>query len=557
MKQTIQFKDMPDSSGFQIPFKLKDKFLIEWLQEVSSFRPEHACLNMFKLMRALNGCLLSSVKRAEFLEHIKEYLNASIKQLPNSCWDASFPLSAGEQRYAEIIGWCHLAMAEGFFIAASDAGKKADRARLLATALQAMREAQLHIAATYSTVCRGFWKLTYQVFREAENKKIQHLEIKNSNLPSINTLFSQLLIFHVCDSYQYRTRDMLTLFKFLGNCCNNLDIEHHIDSFDGMFMLDLETDEPAVNLKRLSEIAVASARYFSPVLIAEEIEYIIENENPWTGSLKAINDSLFERVIKTLKLEQKRRHQRKDANIDLLGVIGLEDILGFLHKVSKNKIVIEKEDREETGGENAGSRLDLLDEANKSHDFIKGAPENFNFRPKPSSNKQEIWHEVKNRFDPARRKVSLKKMTIVDKSATGYSVNWSKANVRAKIGDIFGIIPEDKNRLEIAIIRRLAQHSDDFYHFGVEILGFKSEIIYLRPSSTSVENGVWGVLLPGSKEHQRPLSVIYPNCGFACGENYYIHRSEKISLCSFAKIINSTSSFCHVEIAAAVVSELG
>ncbi len=555
MNQTTQFNSIPDTSSFKIPFKLKDKFLLEWLQKISFGKPEAASRNMLRLLRALNGCFLSSTKRADFLEHIKEYLNAAIRQLPNSCWDASFPLSEGEQRYAEIIAWNQMAMAEGFFIAASDTSKKADKARLLAMALQAMRQAQLHIAATYSTPCPGFWKLIHQAFAEAEKKKIQHLEIKNTPLPTINTLFSRLLIFHVCDSYQYRTRDMLTLFKFLDNCCTNLVIEHNVDSFDNLFMLDLETDDPAINIKRLSELATTSVRYFLPIIVAEEIEYIIKHENPWTGSLKSINNSLFERVIKTLKLDQKRRHKRKDANMDVLGVIGLEEILGFLHRVAEKKIVIETEtETEEETPSPEESSLEMLDEANKTHQFIKGEPENFNLRHKPSSKKKDAWREQKTRFDPAAQKVLMKKITVVDKSATGYSVNWSKANVRAKIGDIFGIISEDKQRLEIAIIRRLAMNSNNYYRFGAEILGLQSEIVYLRRSTAATVDGVWGILLSSSKEHQRPPSVIYPNSGFAINEDYYLHRSEQISLCSFVREISSTSSFTHMEIGPATTS---
>lgn len=531
MNNTIKFNGIPKSEPFKIPFKLKNTLLVEWLQEVCFSDAKQACLKILTLIQALNDSSLSASKRVEFLTTTQEYLKGSINQLPNECWDASFPLSSEEKNYAEIIAWNNLALADGFFIAANDSYKKSDKAYFFAMALQAMREVQLHIAATHSIVNTGFWGLIYEIFAQAEKRKLQHLEIKNLNGLTINTIFSQLLIFHVCDSNQYRSRDIHTLFHFLTKCCHNLSVEAHINSGEDMFMLDLDASNSPVHIKTQSELAKATTRYFSPVIIAEEIEYILEQNNPWSGSLKSINNTLFQRVIKTLKLNQTRRHQRTDKNQDVLSVIGFEQITAFLYKISKNKIVIAA-DAETIINAPKITNLEIYDPDYKQ----------------PLVREKGVWQKHKNEFNPAEQKVSLKKITLVDTSATGYSVHWQKINIKAKIGDIFGIISEDKKRLEIVIIRRLAMQTSNYYRFGVQILGFNSEIVYIRHANAKLSDGVWGILLPSSKVLEQSSTLIYASNEFKIGENFYIHRSETVILCTLVQELSSTSSITHVKL---------
>ena len=84
---------------------------------------------------------------------------------------------------------------------------------------------------------------------------------------------------------------------------------------------------------------------------------------------------------------------------------------------------------------------------------------------------QPVWNS-KTETDITQSPVTLKRLAIFDSSARGYSVHWAdNQNSKAKVGDIFGIISEDKKRLEIAIIRRIIMQGQQDYKFGTEVLG--------------------------------------------------------------------------------------
>jgi hypothetical protein len=471
---------------------------------------------------------------------ISDYLKHYISCLESPCWDAAFPLSDDESAYAQVITWNYLTLAQSFFIAADGANKKNDAAFCIAMALHALGQAQLHIAATYTIPNDGFWSLLYKVFAWAEKKSLLHLPIESAELAgqTINSLFARTLIFQVCDTNQYPPKDIRTIFKVLGQTCHNVTIDVYPSQLEGLCIVDLKSDDPPLNVKSQSKIGSDLVRYFSPVLVANIINRDFIQGSVWSGALKSINTTLFTRVIKTLGLTQKRQYSRKREEHNLLGVIGFQDIIGFLYKINKKPFV------------------DLpqfsANAADKEHGMnLESTEEERHLKQQESSARNQIWQPSKQITEIPIKKVSLKEINVCDSSANGYSVTWQQDYTKTRIGDLFGIISADKRRLEIAIIRRIALNNNNNFHndfrFGAELLGFESEIVYLSNLNKN-QPGTWAVFIPEVELLERPAAVIFDIGHFKVGDNVYIHRCGEKYLCLLLKELHSTVAIAHLEV---------
>ncbi len=527
-----RFRAIPKSVTFKIPFKLEEARLLDWLVNLSHEGSKEACLFTLHLTQALNqNTDLSSKTRLSFLKLINQYLKSYIVHLDHPCWDAGFPLAVQERGYAEIITWNYLSLGQGFFIGATQANKKDDELFALSMSLHCLGQAQLHIAAVYSTADQGFWALAYQNFIFAEKRKLLNNETSSDDFEnlSVNTLFVRLLAFQACDTNQFRPRDMRTIFNFLTKVCTNLPIYTLFNGEKDLFLFDTNTDIPPIHVKKQTEFANESTRYFSPIAVAHNINTLLKTGDLWSGTAKSINNTLFRRVIKTLEQKQKRVYTRKSESRLLLGVIGFEDILGFLYRVTK-KFNDSAAIVANSSIAPASKNLQIPDESTKEQQASS-----------------HIWADQHKNANLANKKISLKKLTVFDSSANGYSLHWNQSDVKAKVGDIFGIISDDKKRLEIAFIRRIAMSDDHEFRFGTEVVGFESELVYAHLISDK-QHGNWAIFLPGIALLNKPDTLIYAIGQFKVGDGVFIYSTEGKKLAVLVSELHSTAVISHAEL---------
>lgn len=541
MKNSI-FKATPNTDDVGILFDLEGQSLLEWLIDLSDVDPKQACLSILQTQQALNKKQIKPKKRIPLLNLINEYLKQYISQLKCSCWDAKFPFADAEKEYAEIIAWNYLALGEGYLLATeSTLLKSSPMTFSLAMALESMRQAQLHIAVIYCCPNVGFWQCCFRIYAFAEKKKLLELKLEDFNNITLSNLFVQILAFQLCDTNQYSARDMRTIFNFLEKVSDNVNVHKNPVHDTDHFIFDIDGDNPPINIKMLQKFVSDSVRYFSPTSIAENIEQIILKGELWTGTLKSINEALFHRVAKTLGLAQKRLHSRKKEDHVQLGIVGFENILSFLYKATKKIDIkpIESAALESKRQEIStyGGRLEVM-------------PEKTLAQKRQSKKKvSKIWTSPQNTFSPVDQKVVLKKINIFDSSASGYSVCWDdEDNSKVKVGDIFGILSEDKKRLEIAIIRRVAIMENDKFRFGAEVVGFKSEIVYITDKNPKNESAMWGILIP-SLTPEYSNSLIYSTSYFSTGDHVNIQRNHQgTSYATLKKELYSTTTIVHTEL---------
>lgn len=547
------FKPVPKLEDFKISFKLEEASLSIWLASLANYDAKQACLAILQLLQTLNKTPLKSKQRVLLLNTIREYLLQNIRKLQHSCLEASFPFSREEKGYAQIVVWNYLTLAEGFFLSTENYGfKKSDLAYSIAMTLDSIKQAQLHIAAVYCVPSEGFWQLAYHCFALAEKKKILQTEIKylDNTSVTINSLFTQILIFQMCDTSQYSPKDMRIIFNFLQEFCHDLEVEKSLEKDEKIFMFDLDSDNAPFNIKALQELVTDSVRYFSPILAAENLEHIIAEGKSWTGALKSINETLFTRVVKTLGLSQKRQYERIREDYAQMGAVGFDSIISFLYKITKDIDIYPKRLMRPKQTSHKEKRLSLFQDSKLTLGQIGLSQEvdDISLQRDLSKNNEQPWTQKRESFTEPPTDVALTKINVFDKSTNGYSVFWQENATKVKIGDIFGIISKDKKRLEIAIIRRIVMARENCFRFGAELLGLKCEIAYIHHSN--LKNNplcMWVIFLQGKDE--KTDSIIYKSGSFNIGDYVYLYRNKKPErLVILKKELHSTVSTIHIEI---------
>lgn len=557
MNDDPRFRAIPKLDTFKLPFKLEERALSDWLIDLSHQDGKEACTQIMALLQTLNKMEISAKNRLAFLKLINSYLKQYIHALPSQCWDKTFPFEAEEIVYAQMVTWNYLLLAQGFFIATENAGKKNDIAFSLAMTLYALGQAQLHIAAAYFSPNSGFWNLMYQSFYLAEKKSLQHVPVESDDFKSmtINTLFARNLIFSLCDTNQFQPRDTRTVFNFLPQVCIDLPIRLYPDAQPETFMVDLKYDQPPLNTKQQTELGSELVRYFSPIPVANKLGHIINHGNVWSGTLKSINNTLFSRVVNSLKYHKKRKYKRETEEATLLGVIGFESIIGFLYKLSPtmNKLLQRSQQKLAVSKNSEQDDFIVSEEKNSKQSFFSTA--------------NQIWEASRTVLETPATNVSLKKIKVYDASTYGYSVSWTAPPATGKIGDLIGVISEDKKRLEIVIVRRIVLGSEDVIRrialnignqlgsdfdnnvrMGTEVIGFESEIVYL--SSINHRNvGTWAIFIPGIQVLKKPDTVIYAIGKFSAGEPVYLYRGDEVVRALVFKELYSTVVVSYVELA--------
>ena len=578
-----RFKEIPEVISFEIPFKLKEELLLSWLLELSSLPSRDACEWLLRFLQVFNKTHVAAKTRIAYLKNSHEYLKKYISRLEGACWDVSLPLSEKELDYAKAVAWNYQVLGEGFFIAAQELATRTDEMFALSMSCHCLRQAQLHIASVYNSPNRSFWQLTYKVFAWVEKYKLSELKMTDSKSKDItlNTLLAEIFVFQISDTTQFRPRDIQTIFNFLPTVCNDFAVYKLADikfqthflnvsypnalanrvsnsagkladliekkvnsSQNDLFVFDLNQAASPFIINPTYSFATPSLRYFSALSVVENIEQILRKGEVWRGVLKPINTELFKRIVKTLTHETKRRDTRTKTEQNRLAVIGFESIVGFLYKIcSKNKIAqiqasLNRPSIYEALKKYAGEtkyQLEVIDDGFFELDFEQPLK-----LDSPWSNKTEA--------DITQNSVVLKKLVIFDSSESGYSVHWEdNQNSKAKVGDIFGIISQDKKRLEIAIIRRIIMDGHYDYKFGTEVLGFKSELVMIRLVDNQ-STGRWGIFIPGIESLNRADSLLYAIGHFQEGDFVCIYTSTKTVKAGLKKGLNATAAVVHIEL---------
>ncbi|MCK5872212.1 MAG: hypothetical protein KAG26_05255 [Methylococcales bacterium] len=520
---TSKFRSIPEYHPFEIPFILEEAPLLDWLNTLSNEESKNACFQLLRWLQALNSTAIAPQKRLNFLILTDEYLRSYINHLKGVCWDVGYPLTIEEKVYAEVVTWNYLLLAKGFFIVSQESPEKEAAAMALSKALIAKGQAQLQIAAVYALPPEGFWQDTYQMFALAQKKQLLPIKIRKQKTMTLATFFKKLFVFQACDTNQFHARDMQTIFYFLDSVAHKIRFKKYEGDLTSFFSFDVSSDIPPKKYLENTHTPSSTRYYFAPIVVALEIYATLRSEKPWKDTLKPVNSTLFNRVIKTLSLGQRRKYTRIKDEYDVRGIIGFEDIINFLRKTAATSLSTSQQlpfqaIKEATA--DLKMYIQNKDIGVSMHNETALAQ---------SLSYHSIWHTpTALNTDDNIKAVDIKDIHIFDSSVKGYLLYWNNTNIqlRAKIGDVFGIISKDKKRLEIALIRRISINENNHFRFGAEVIGFESEVVYIcHPDHT--DHYIWAIFIPRIKGLVQNDTLIFSTENFTVGDKIHIYRGQE------------------------------
>ncbi len=569
------FKSVPEVNDKAIPFALEVSELSIWLREKSAAGNWSSCNEVFKAVKVINEQELKPKQNFVFLEGFNAFLKNFTKQVENSYLESSFPLTPENSAHVELITWTYAEIAKGYYNIIDALDEKTNealseerKALVLYRALQMAGLAYLHVSEVYLQPFQGFWQLCYQIYTKAEQLDILDIEIQSNDIKSetVNSMFKHILVFELCDTNQFRAKEMRTIYKFLGGFAGHAELFSEIDDSkvnQGMNLFQLDKDTGPVNLANQALKNDNNVRYISAIKIAKKIYQCLQEGSIGKGALKSINEALFLRVVKTLGKVQKRRHTRVKEERDSSVIIGINNVISFLHSIDKeNKDEIEKSnanlynDARLAGmwkipdlnlvpiGDEVGLKMERKQKYNVNTDVRLSKIMN---AAKAGQSNSGIWDQPANDQEKMKEDVESDVFEILDSSTRGYNARCKASDINVRIGEVFAVVADSGTRVEVGLIRRISYSANDELQLGVELIGWEAKAVCIsRPKED--DTAIWAILLPGEKVLKENDSVLFESSNFLSGEFIDLRQGRTKIQCRLKKLLHSTSSVSHAEL---------
>ncbi len=565
--EKLRFRSVPSVAHYEVPFALNERALADWLHGLAVKQNYHAGKEVFCVLQVFIRMHISPQQHLKFLTEISAFLDELAGQLEKNYLDASFPLELEAQAQVDIVTFAYATLAKNYALAGEEliarSGRPPDIALALILALEAAGKALLHISQVYMQPYDGFWLFCHHIYSLGEAHGLLDIEINSgeSQGKTIDATYKQVLLFDLADSSQFRPREMKAIYHFLKKFSVQAKIflEHAQERVTALCLFNLNQDQPPKALRTPHQGKDPADRYVS-VLAAKNLYQFLQQGSSEHGATKAINRELLTRLVKSLAMAQKRRHNRVVEQGAGVGVLGFNNVISFLYKrdfAERNNLLQVQQRDTRIAGHWQVPNLDLVPEGSEwmhqmeTH-YRKKTAENSPINKilklsRELPNDAGVWKTLGIGKNKLVDDIPTGEFEILNSSAHGFRLSWKSADLKVKIGDIFAMPSVNAERLEIGLIRRIAGHTQDAVLLAIEVIGFESELIGLTRQG-QIQRECWAILLPGIRALKQADSVVLNTGDYSEGDFITIRRGQQEIDCRLHKLINSTSAVTHMEL---------
>ncbi|OQK16938.1 hypothetical protein AU255_03290 [Methyloprofundus sedimenti] len=562
---TYKFNTTHIETHFQVPFKLTEKAFNQWflsLKNSSTTEQEHQVLLAILAINQENT--LSKHQKSLLLQSIYKSMLIFLTPLSEPVLNSSLPLAKHDRNNIQNIVSIYAELANGFESCLIKTSELSNVVTLF-YGLQALINAYIYISEVYQQVYTDFWKQAYKFYGLASKLEIQDINIEQHGYHSntVSKAFKHLLALHHCELEQFRPRDMQTISACVEKHTSImlLDTKFPVEKTSQYSGLNLTTDKPPINLTHFKQSEQGAIRFFSAYTAAIQINKNATHEAPGTGVIKAINREHIIQASKSLSLSQRRKFTRFNQQTEHNGIIGFNHIIKQLHDaspltpVAKNKNHVDQTSSKVAGGW-AVPDIQLVTEGYEPLDAIMRDHHRIGLlrneqskldQAKKYALRKNIWATS----DPSPQSdapINPDTFYIVNSSIKGYRIIFDTDinHSTVQIGDIIGI--NNHNSLEIGIVCRLAQLTENKLQLGIKLLALGSEISYISvPSHDAIY--AWAIFLQGIKALNSSDSLIFNDGKFQPGEFINLHRANiEPVICRLNKLLHLSSAAMHIEL---------
>ncbi len=541
----LKFKELPAFTSKPLPFSPDETHLQNWLDSLAALPDKIVAEELLQIITTIAGLEEQNFLELDLLQQILQYFHDRVESMQEVYLDLNHSFDERVTYNLELVVWNYILLAKSILniVQKNLLTMSADQqASGLYLSLDALNHALLHMSISYRSAMPGFWSLSYQVYRLAEKQHLLTSEVNPHGYRShysrihrpINTeqAFKQLLIFHLADPQQFNCPDMIMIFKALLPFSLKASIirGYQPEWQSGTCEFNLSQDTPPHRILDDELRVDAMERFIAPIAVAKCFyKAIQEHTLPTTLS---VSTPVALRAINALGLGRKRKYLRttpKNSETEFSGLVGFTELIKHLQ--FKSSINIKQpfaNDSVSDGkkpatfdsmalelvpiGEDIGHHLRAS--SKKASPQITLTPIQRTMMLNQSSEKSndpinstQVW------LNSNKADLHLETFEVKDISIKGYGLLTNWTTTHAKIGDVLAIVHELEQTVELGLVRRINHVPVQRLHFGIEILSFKAELVYVTNNDNPSIN-TWAIYMPAIENLKQPETLLYEHQAF-------------------------------------------
>jgi len=545
-----------------------------WAQSLPVTNTSAVVSQLRHALRDLNRVRLPAETRYGILEVLRPNLEVALTNLSRRFLNQPLVMPEEPRQLAEQADdLCSLART-AYTVVATEAIQNPDRVREMNPArlvcesiLRALEFAGRRILLTfqlYRPVELHGWLELHQLYSLAESQQLEKLPVAEGR--SISTVYPQALLLGCCKPNQLRQSDQAAIYRGLKDWAKFIQVMPP-GSGEGMFLVDLDSDQPPLYSALYGERPQTRCRYINTRSLVEHLA-LLQAEDDRQGKRGIIFDhdtnlpsNILDHVLASFNETSMRNFSRANTDKPLWVGIGLSCTHYLVAGEKRFERLLYGDDyvppavKRVAGNPflKPGEGRDLWAQANPEEDF--SGDEN----PATSERQVQLAHEVD--VDEQTRAAleddddavilpdlsyPVYEVHTIDASPGGYCLDWTEGLPGdIKTGDIVSVREDLDKGWAIAVIRWVSRLENARTLIGLELLSPRAmpygARIHQKKGGTS--DPIRVLLLPEIKLVGQPHTLITPRAGFKERQKITLIRDGEELFIQLLRQIATTGSF--------------
>jgi len=527
-----QFKVPPIIKEADMPCEHSVDGLKDWLTNLAVLDKNRCCREIFCVLQTFSGLEMNVDEQASVLDKINEHLAIVVKHVEMDDLDSKFPLTVKELATVELITWAYIELSNNYeqltrqlMNQKSLFPTKKKQAQFLYCALDALCIAHLKMVSVYIPTYKNFWPSIYQLFYLAEAYSLLKIPVilETKQQTSIYRLIKKLFLLELCDTNQFRPREIKQVLVFLEDYVDyaHIRLEIKTEKLQRVRMFNEEQQNSPEEIE--GHQVLDETRYFLFANVVSKIFTLLQKKVKFSA-LEMLNRAIYLRAFKTLTFTQKRQHTRIAKNQLASGVMGLENIIHFY---TKNNLSHQQE--------TAFESKDIVNTMEEQHLSVELVGEYLS-----SQTIENDYLDLSIEAGEEITTVQFESFNVLNSSLGGYHILWNDDCARVQIGTVFGLMNETTGFIEVGLIRRISIIEKGL-SLGIELLSLESQVVHISNPEQSEEENVPALLLDQD-------NLLLAATHFRPKDKILLKIKNKTTVCRLGQLLHTTSAINHFKI---------
>jgi hypothetical protein len=546
-----------------------------WAEDLPLGSPVRAGSNLRSALSELNRVPLPPEARFRLLEILRDPTHSVIAALNRSCLNQPIILDEDSQIQSDLVRDLCALIGAGYTLAAihtiqgSESIEDVNPARLACESLHRAvvytGERVYHSYLLYQPMELNCWASLHQLYALSERQQLAKLPVKdpvrNCESSIVQEYLAPLLL--ACSKpNQLRQHDIAGAFRAFQTWRDLAKLQDP-ELGEGLFAVDMNSDQPPVFAELLVRRGSAQFRYINTAALIKHLEELKFSRG--SSGLRVIefdrhtrlDTNLLEHMIKALGEISQRNFARQNSRLTLHIASGLSNVHYFVAGEKTLQEVVQGDNYDPTADDNLVNPFlvtprhgDKWQSANPEEDFEEHDSDEATSLPVEAEKLlRSAEAQDEQARDPVRHVVYSVRTT--NTSPGGYCVEWTDPPGSIHIGDVVCVREAEQEHADwtIAVIRWVSQVKHAPTLLGLELLSPRGTAYgaQVKMSSGQLSRPIRVLLLPEIPLVGQTHTLIVPRMVFREGQRINITRFEDAFLVKLKRQVASTGYFSQMD----------